>query len=272
MMRLPASVRHWLSLLPEIRARAIHIEQKLDALMVQREAPPAAPPSGFAGHADQRYGHLTYSQHGEDLVLVSLFERLGVARPSYLDIGAHHPLNCSNTALIHARGGRGVNVDANPELLAEFRRLRPDDINLNLGVAGREGRLTFYCIDATSGRNSFSREAAERFVAEHPEFSITAEIEVAVTTLDRLVAEHCGGRYPDLLSLDAEGLDEEILAAADFATTRPRLICVEVDSAAGQRQSVIVNLLRDKGFMPQVAMGANVIFAAGEDAARLGFG
>src|SRR5262249_38551597 len=149
------SIENKIDAIPELRQRLANIEAKVDA----------AGPADFAGHPDQRYGHLTYSQHGEDLVFVALFEQIGVDRPSYLDIGAHHPVNCSNTALLHRRGSRGVNIDANPDVMDAFRRERPQDANINVGVAGTSGSMTFYRIDAFSGRNTFSKEAAEKFVA-----------------------------------------------------------------------------------------------------------
>lgn len=59
----------------------------------------------FAGSPDQGFGHITYSQFGEDLVVANIFALLGVKRPTYLDVGANHPLKGSNTALLYARGG-----------------------------------------------------------------------------------------------------------------------------------------------------------------------
>jgi FkbM family methyltransferase len=213
----------------------------------------------FAGHPDQRYGHLTYSQHGEDLVFVTLFEQMEIERPSYLDVGAHHPVNCSNTALLHRRGSRGVNVDANPDVMEAFRRERPQDINVNVGVAGKPGLMTFYRIDALSGRNTFSKEAAQNFVATNPQFTISDEIPIQVMTLDQIIATYCGSRCPDLLSLDAEGLDYEVLSAASFAT-RPSILCVETNSGAGRKEDRLGDLLTSRGFSKLIQMGENGIY------------
>ena len=81
----------------ELRQRLIHVELKLDRLLggtAERASP------------DQRFGPQTYAQGGEDLVLLNIFARLGIARPTWLDIGAHHPWRISNTALLYARGWR----------------------------------------------------------------------------------------------------------------------------------------------------------------------
>lgn len=53
---------------------------------------------------------------------------MGIKKPSYIDIGAHHPYEISNTAIFYMNGCRGVNVEANPNLIDEFYKERPDDI------------------------------------------------------------------------------------------------------------------------------------------------
>jgi FkbM family methyltransferase len=237
------------ALLSEMRERLVNIETKINALGG----------FGFSGHRDQRYGHLTYSQHGEDLVFVAMFEALGIDRPTYLDIGAHHPINCSNTALLYSRGSRGINVDANPDLMDEFYKSRADEINLNVGVSSKAGTLTFYRIDKHSGRNTFSKEAAEAFVAANPQFSITDKLQIEVVTLDSIIATHCAGKCPDLLSVDAEGFDFDILANASFLT-RPKILCVETSSAAGQAGDKLTKMLSTRGFRKLLQMGENGIF------------
>ncbi len=146
----------------------------------------------FSGHGDQKFGHLTYSQNGEDLLIVSLFSKWGIENPSYLDIGANHPINCSNTALLYKRGSRGVNIDANPDVMVEIEKYRPDDRNLNFGVAEEPGQLTLYRVDAKSGRNSFSKAFVEQFLAEEwPGQELMDEIKVEIHTLDEIIDEYC---------------------------------------------------------------------------------
>ena len=78
--------------------------------------------------------HRSYSQCGEDLILGFLVRSLGIERPSYIDIGAHDPTYLNNTKLLYQRGSRGINIEANPALIQRFKRQRPADINLNIGV------------------------------------------------------------------------------------------------------------------------------------------
>jgi FkbM family methyltransferase len=183
--------------------------------------------SDYNGHPDQVFGPISYAQSGEDLIIANVFALIGLARPSYLDIGCHHPIHCSNTAFFYKRGSRGVAVDANPDIVSEFKRERPEDLVLNIGVSSTSGTMRLYRVDPLSGRNSLSKATVEAFVKDCPQFKIWDSIEVETLSLNDLVSRYCNSCYPDLLSVDAEGLDGEILMAADFGKSRPKIICVE---------------------------------------------
>lgn len=225
----------------------------------------------FAGHHDQAFGHLTYAQHGEDLILLNVFYLLNIEKPSYLDVGAHHPTNISNTALLYARGSRGVNVEANPNLIEEFHRRRPEDVNLNVGVATSEGKLSFYRIDEASGRNTFDKTVADAFIATNPKFAITDVIEIDTMTINKIVENHCSDRWPNLLSIDVEGLDYDILEQADFSTGGPDVICVEAVTGGGTDDSArFLTMLHAKGYVPYFKTIGNVIFLSSSATDKIG--
>ena len=178
--------------------------------------------------SDQWYGDKSYSQHGEDLAIVNIFRLLENYRPSYLDVGAHHPTRISNTALLYSRGSRGVNVEANPNLIQAFKTQRPGDINLNVGVSVTSGVLPFYMIDKTSGRNTFNKSEAEQFVKDYPQFKISEILNINTLTLPQIVGQCPNGVFPDFLSIDIEGQDYGLLQSVDFSVSSPKVICVEV--------------------------------------------
>ena len=225
----------------------------------------------YLGHENQAFGQLTYAQHGEDLIILNIFDALGIEHPSWVDVGAHHPLNLSNTALLYARGCRGINIDANPVLLPAFETLRPEDVNLNVGIAPGAGVMKFYRIDDRSGRNTFDRETAEAFVRAYPQFRINDVIDVPTRTLDSVVDQYAGGRYPELLSVDAEGLDYDIVAGADFAGRgRPAVVCIEHVTGEGADGSArITGLLKDRGFAPLFRTVGNMLYVDANLAAQL---
>ena len=193
---------------------------------------------------------------GEDLIIASIFNLLDLHRPSYLDIGAHHPFIISNTALLYARHSRGVNVEANPELINAFHKHRPHDVNFNVGVADVAGRMKFYRIDRRSGRNTLSLESAQAFVRQYPQCRIEDEIEVEVLSINDIVERHCDNRYPDFLTIDVEGLDCAILASADFSKSSPKVICFE---RVTTEERAALSLLKERGYLPYARTWANMI-------------
>jgi FkbM family methyltransferase len=244
----------------DLLARTINIEHKLNRLLDSTLE--SSSELTYKGHKDQAFGHITYAQHGEDLLIVSIFHQLNIKKPSYIDIGAHHPLNISNTALLYARGSRGVNIEANPNLISNFIQLRPDDINLNIGLSDFNGEMIFYMIDDFSGRNTFDKKTADDFVRSHPEFSIRAKKSISVMTLDDVILKYLGGKFPDFLSIDVEGLDEKILKASKInANDGPKIICVEICSGDNTNvSSCITDLLKDRGYIPYFKTLGNILY------------
>ncbi len=244
----------------------IHINQKAGLVLERGESllngrETSALHTTYPGHADQAFGHITYAQHGEDLILMNLFKILEIDQPAYLDIGAHHPFNISNTALLYARGSSGVNVEANPNLIDAFRKLRPRDTNVNVGISLAEGELDFYCIDDFSGRNTFDPKAAQDFVAMNPEFKIRSVLKIPTMTLNAIVDKYCNGIFPDFLSIDIEGLDLPVLKDVDFSTSHPKVICVEVVSGANTDISdELKQVLKQKDYSLYVKTIGNGIF------------
>jgi FkbM family methyltransferase len=150
--------------------------------------------------------HKSYSQCGEDLIVKYIFDVIGISNPSYLDIGAHHPFSLSNTALFYKMGSRGVNVEPDPVLFLEIAHNRKRDINLNIGVAEKEGILDFYIID-NPVLNTFSKKEADEY-CQKGEYKILKTLKVKVISPQQLIADYCNNEFPQFLSIDAEGIDD----------------------------------------------------------------
>ncbi len=214
--------------------------------------------SHYRGHPDQRWGCVTYAQHGDDLMALNLFNLLGVKKPSYLDLGAHHPTTISNTRLLYERGSRGVNVDANPDLIKLFEAERPLDRNVCIGISVKVGFEPFQMFSPTSGRNTFSVDEAARVTRDEGR-QVVLSPTFPVTTINELVRRECHGTFPDFLTTDIEGLDYDVLASADFKTYGyPLVICVETRRDETQR---MVAMLDERGYFQYCRMGENCFFA-----------
>src|SRR6266498_5394456 len=88
----------------------------------------------------------SFSQCGEDLIINFIFENyFKINKPSYLDIGAHHPTYLSNTYLFYLKGCRGVCIEPDPALCDKFHKKRSRDICINAGVGvSSETSAEFY--------------------------------------------------------------------------------------------------------------------------------
>lgn len=203
-------------------------------------------------HPHQWYGGRTYAQHGDDLALINLFKCLRIDTPSYLDIGAHHPFHLSNTALMYSRGSRGINVEANPALIDNFLQLRPEDINVCAAVVNpaRRGLVHLNRTSETSGVNS---------LLAIPGHKIMDSVEVSAYTADEIVTKYANGVWPDLLSIDAEGMDIPILRSIDYSRGGPKVICAEFVSPGGDVCAELRALMLDKGYTVHSFAGGNML-------------
>jgi len=76
----------------------------------------------------------SYSQHGEDVHILKLIDTLNInkQRDIYIDVGANHPMDLSNTYLFYRKGYRGVAIEPNKELINLFKVFRKRDIAINV--------------------------------------------------------------------------------------------------------------------------------------------
>ncbi len=170
-----------------------------------------------------RMGARSWSQEGEDRILARFFERHDPG--FYVDVGAHHPWRFSNTALLHSRGWHGINIDALPGSMAPFRRARPGDVNLEVGVAEAAGQARFFVFNEPA-LNTFDAETAKKHSAG--QWRVAREVEVPLLPLRDILARHLPeGRKIDLLTVDAEGRDLQVLRSNDWERFRPRVVLAE---------------------------------------------
>ena len=206
----------------------------------------------------------SWSQCGEDLIMRYLFDLLQIARPSYIDIGAHHPWYYNNTYLFYRQGARGVNVEPDPSLYAGLRRGRRHDVNLNMGIGPRAAEMDFYVMSSRT-LNTFSAIEARKYV-EQRGLRIVDTRRIRVQTFSQAVGAHMG-RTPDLVSLDVEGLELDILRSIDFSENRPHVFCIETLSYAGGDGSGVKNseihaLMLENGYMLYADTYINSVYVA----------
>jgi FkbM family methyltransferase len=191
-----------------------------------------------------KYSHhsLSFSQEGEDGVLMRIFERQ--QKGFYVDIGAHHPQRFSNTYRFYLRGWRGINVDPLPGSKVRFDALRDRDINLEIGVANDPGVLTYFSFEEPALNTFDSKVALSRTSA------LLESREIPVYPLKQVLSDNLpSGEAIDFLSIDVEGLDLAVLRSNDWSRFRPRYVLAE---ALGMRDVRDVQQTELHAFMENV--------------------
>lgn len=207
-------------------------------------------------------GGPSYSQSGEDRIIKFILDALGVANPSYLDIGAHHPVRYSNSYLFYRNGCHGVCVEPNPRLFAQLQNVRPKDVCLNVGVAGtHQEAVPFYELSSDT-LSTFSEIEAKRCVEEHGQ-RIVRVSDVQIVTPAEILKQYFQDS-PDFVSLDVEGLELEILQAFDLTRIRPLVFCVETITYAtdgtGRKLTDVIEHLTGSDYMVYADTNINAIF------------
>jgi FkbM family methyltransferase len=161
---------------------------------------------------------ISFSQYGEDTILWHLNPQ---SHGFYIDVGAYHPRILSNTYKLYLKGWSGITIEPNPDVADMFRRVRPRDLHLNIGVSRTRCDLTYYRFEH-SELNSFDREQASRMRT-----NVLSCLKVSCLPLSEVVQQHAAGHRIDLLSVDCEGLDLSVLESLDWTLTRPVAVIVE---------------------------------------------
>lgn len=171
------------------------------------------------------YALKSYSQEGEDMVLRRLFEKQKTG--FYVDVGAHHPKRFSNTYFFYKKGWNGINIDAMPNSMKLFNKIRPRDINIEKPVSDKKQVLTYYAFNEPA-LNGFSKELSlERDGKGNYFVKFTKDIETS--TLEEILENNLPKNQAiDFLSIDVEGLDFMVLKSNNFEKYRPKVILIEI--------------------------------------------
>lgn len=181
--------------------------------------------------------------------MLDLLKKKGVKKPSYVDIGAHHPIFGNNTYLFYRAGGSGALVEPNPEMCRLAKSKRSRDTCLNAGAGAHDGEADFYMF-SQSTRSTFSKEQAQAWEASSGQ---KASIEKrSILSLDSIIQKGSAGKAPDIISIDAEGLDAEILSGFSFVV-RPKLFCIESNDQ-------VAKVMAEKGYELKAQILQNAIF------------
>lgn len=169
---------------------------------------------------------VSYAQNREDIILSAFFPK--DYEGFYIDVGAHHPDNDTVTKFFYEKGWHGINIEPNRKMFEALERKRTRDINLNIGVADKDGTLTFREYLNGDGLSTFSKDVHEEYLDSPSSYTDAyTDHQIHVTTLKKIIAEYAPSKKIDFLKVDVEGFEFEVLNSNDWKEYRPTVLCVE---------------------------------------------
>lgn len=178
--------------------------------------------------------HLAHGQILQDLWV--LYELDLKTHGYFVEFGAYDGTAHSNTKLLEQRfGWTGLLAEPNPAMAATLRETRTATVDAR-------------CVWDTSGDEVellVTGDAELSTVREHAQPDLHTDtrlrtavgaVPVATVSLDDLLDEHGAPDEIDFLSVDTEGTELRILRAFDFTRHRPRLVAVEHNRRAAERE------------------------------------
>ncbi|MCI7350155.1 MAG: FkbM family methyltransferase [Ruminococcus sp.] len=173
----------------------------------------------------------SFSQSGEDMIseYVLKFLKMDISKISYLDLGANHAKELSNTYKFYKSGGHGVLVEANPELIPELMENRKNDIVLNRVIVPSNGsyksETDFYVLSG-DGLSTLDYNSALEACRANPQITIKQKYSVKTISVAEILDRYFSDGM-DILNIDLEGIEYSILKEFDFSKVRPKIIILE---------------------------------------------
>ena len=177
----------------------------------------------------QKYSKKSYSISNVDLIIDRLFRnnKKGI----YLDIGCNHPIKHNNTYLLYERGWNGINIDLDKTSIDEFKKLRPKDINIQIGVSNYAGNKKVFYYHKRSPLNTLSKKLKE-FRIKKP----TKTFNLQVDTLNNIIKKSkFKNKQINLMSIDIENHEYEALQNFNFKKYKIDLIVTEFTNLSGKK-------------------------------------
>lgn len=210
------------------------------------------------------WARVTFAQECEDLLVYDQVRKR--KNGFYVDIGGLHPIRFSNTYLFYTKGWRGIVVEPNPDAESLFRKHRPKDIFVGEGVASTIGNMEYHRFEEPA-LNTFDAALA-RTREETEGRPVKDRLQRRLSPLRDLLDCHLPeGTEIDLMSIDVEGLDDEVIRSNNWEKYRPRWLIAEVDLdhenhgwIVDLHENATIGFLRSVGYQAVIKTGRSVIF------------
>lgn len=171
-----------------------------------------------------------YSQIGQDKFIDNFFSQK--REGFFVDIGAHHPTDGSNSYFFEKeRGWGGICIEPQYTLYKKIKEKRKC-ICLNCAITDKNGTSEFHTIDGYSNALSGLKEDhderhVKRIESEMNSYGGKVCKSYVVTKKLQDVFDEYGIKEVDFCSIDTEGSELKIIQSIDFGRTNIKLFCIE---------------------------------------------
>ena len=203
---------------------------------------------------------ISYSQSGEDLILLKYLKYKKIEKGKYLDIGAFHPRWASNTHILHKKGFSGHCVDIDEKRLRWFRFARGNKIKTICGAVSNSNKefidvykfkrkSPFSLIDTTSLKH------AENFrLKGNDDYETIKTKNYHINDIFAKVGKI------DVLNIDIESKDFEIIKSSNLEIIKPEIILIE-DNSGYFPSNELINFFSEKQYFLISICGLTKCFA-----------
>ena len=159
----------------------------------------------------------SFAQNQEDILAWDYFGRK--TNGFFVEVGANHPTELSQTWLLEQRGWKGILVEPLPACCEKLRAVRKNSFICEAAAGAPEqvGEATL---------NVAESDVWSHLGEEDKGLPLARRIKVAVRTLDSILDELKAPQL-DLLSIDTEGMELNVLRGLALRKRAPALVLIE---------------------------------------------
>ncbi len=203
-------------------------------------------------------------KNGEDILLISLIKQIGLDSVKYIEIGVCHPVIRNNTFILNeifggVPGYQGCLVEANPlcwDLITAYRK-EDDLVKAGIGQEQNQEEMQFFAFPDFLGHSTFKKEIADEIRKAGYQ---CIEYKIPIISINRLIKEKFEST-PDILALDAEGLDYEIICDWDAEKYPFKIVVTEI---MNQIEESIEDKMEEKGYKMYAKTMENILWVKKE--------
>ena len=186
----------------------------------------------------------SWSQMGEDLIIENNlnFFKIFPNQVTYLDVGTNDPRDSNNTYMFYESGARGVLAEPDPMYWPRIAQHRPEDKLIKACVADfAEEAVDFYVLTAHS-LNTMIKETAEHSCSQvgYGNPKIENIVKRQVINVNKILEENFKD-WPNIISIDTEGMDAKIIAAINWQKFKTEIVCVEANECKENMIKTMLN-------------------------------